>query len=68
MNFAAIMAMLAVAKTALGLYQSVVSMVAEWRAIARQNAELTAEQAAELDEAIDELQAEATKPPHWRID
>lgn len=68
MNFAAIMAMLAVAKTALGLYQSVVLMVSEWRTIARRNAELTEEESRELDEAIADLQTESTKPPHWRID
>ena len=68
MNFAAIMAMLGVAKTAIGLYQSIHSMVMEWRAIASHNAELTPEQSAELDAAIKALQSESTKPAHWRIE
>lgn len=68
MNFAAIMAMLGVAKTAFGLYQSVVGMVAEWKSIAKRNAELTPEQEMVLDAAIESLQHEATKPDHWKID
>ena len=68
MNFAAIMAMLGVAKTAIGLYQSIHSMVIEWRTIARQNAELSPEQSAALDAAIKALQSESTKPAHWRIE
>jgi aspartate ammonia-lyase len=61
MNFAAIAAIIGIAKTAIETAKAL-------REVAMRNRELTEEEAADLDRQIAALQNEETKPAHWRIE
>jgi hypothetical protein len=61
MTIAAVLQIISIAGTALRTARELVI-------IARQNGELTEQQEQQLTQAIEALQADATKPAHWRIE
>lgn len=54
--------------TVLTALKPIIDLVRDTMRILKQNGELTPEAEAKWDELIGNLQSDATKPPHWRID